>query len=285
MSRLFRKYLSDLLDYMFTYEGKIIEKISKKFNIENEELIENGLDDLHNKLLTYEKNIEDERKKNLILENKLKEEQYLVDKKEKEIVEIDTINSFNMMMINQLKIEKENNIKRMRNIKSSLILEDDSINYTEMRMIKEKYMKPVQVYLLHPDYYLKLLERQKKYIRKNEIKQTNSENVDNILGIELDISENIKNVEDNKNKDITLIDYLINNINSYRINFNCIFDINILESCKENELNTNLINLDKDELLYFYFTFGKKIIKSNDMYLIDTKWVIDKNIYQGYLNQ
>ena len=23
-------------------------------------------------------------------------------------------------------------------------------------------------------------------------------------------------------------------------------------------------------------TFGKKIIKSNDMYLIDTKWVIDK---------
>jgi hypothetical protein len=180
----------------------------------------------------------------------------------------------------------------MKNIKSSIILEEDSVNYTEMKLIKEKYMKPVQVYLLHPDYFLKLLERQKKNILKPpSVKERNNDN--DIINSELNSKTSNKPGENKpgenktepqiKKKYISDIDFLINDIESYKTNFNCIFSnaqFMINDSAayilNDDNLETNLITIDKEELLYFYFTFGKKIVKSNDMYLVGTKWVIDK---------
>jgi hypothetical protein len=295
LARLFTKYLGDMLDHMFTYESKLLDKISKKFQIENPELIEKGLNDLHDKLIIYEKTLVDEQRKNLELETKLDEGREIINKKEQELVEIDTINSFNMMMIQQLKVEKENNIKRMRNMKDLSITEKDSVDYTEMKLMKEKFMKPVQLYLLHPDYFLKLLEKQKKKIvyknkpnsklslckESDDTKNKEKINIElntlnNVYSDSNDISKTYNSVK--KNKDIDNIDFLISSIESYKTNFECIFSNAeyIMKDFKNNLFESNLIQIDNDELLYFYFTFGKKIIKTNDMYLVGTKWVIDK---------
>jgi hypothetical protein len=256
-------------------------------------LIEKGLNDLHDKLIIYEKTLVDEQRKNLELETKLDEGREIIDKKEQELVEIDTINSFNMMMIQQLKVEKENNIKRMRNMKDLSITEKDSVDYTEMKLMKEKFMKPVQLYLLHPDYFLKLLEKQKKKIvskNKPNLKLSLYKESDDIIdkeeiNIELNTLNNeypddISKIHNlvKKNKDIDNIDFLISSIESYKTNFECIFSNAeyIMKDFKNNLFESNLIQIDNDELLYFYFTFGKKIIKTNDMYLVGTKWVIDK---------
>lgn len=285
LANLFRKYLSDLLDYMFTYERNLLDKISKKFQTENEELIEKGLNDLCDKLNDYEKIISEEKAKVLLLENKLEEERDIIIKKDQEITEIDTINNFNMMMIKQLQIEKENNIKRIKNIKSSIVL-DDFIDNTELKMIKEKYMKPVQIYLLHPDYFLKLLEKQKKHIIKTESSIIKSNDIYKELDLELGLDRTSSEKPTKNNKDISVLEFLINDIESYKNNFNYIFgNLSLINKVQDNELiQSNLIQIDKDELLYFYFTFGKKVLNSNDIYLVDTKWVIDKKHMDRVLN-
>ena len=68
------------------------------------------------------------------------------------------------MHIEQLKQDKINYANRIKTIQNSILPDDDdnSIDLLEIKMIKEKYMKPTYIYILHPTYFKKILLNKQK---------------------------------------------------------------------------------------------------------------------------
>lgn len=268
LARVFRKFICNLIDHMIENEAELIQKISMKFQNENEELINQGMDDLRNKLTDIETKYLEEQQKALTLEIQCEEEQKKRIETEKENLEIDSLNAFNMMHIEQLKKEKMDCINQIQVIRENVIAEDaESIDVIELRLLKEKFMKPLYIYILHPVYFKKLLKNKKKTLTTTNNTTTTT------------IMENITiSDEDSDNNDTSTIgeETNLNKINSliedttYDNNFTNIF-------AKDD------IYIEPDEILYFYFGFGRNIAKKNKIILVNTQWVVNKKHYLNTL--
>lgn len=273
LARLFRKFICKLVDHMIEYETNLLNKISIKFQVENPDLIEQGMDDLYEKISEYEKKLLEEKKKAEILEEQYKIEQNKRIIAEEENNELDIINTYNAMHITQLKNDEKTYIKKIKTIKNNIEIEESqSTESIELRLLKEKYMKSMYVYILHPTYFNSLLKKKQKNNEKNldQPKKVEDEDSD-------DFSEENKVYEDSNRKhsiikrenDIELLTYLIND-SSYAINFNNI--------CSNN------ISMEKDEILYFIINFGKNIEKKEKIIHVDTQCVANKKHFINIVN-
>lgn len=239
LAKLFRKFVCNLMDHMIENENELMEKLSIQFQTENPKLIETGIKDLHDKLTDLETKYINEAKKNKLLEKQCLEEQTKRLDIEKENTEIDIINSYNIMHINQLKQDKDLYIEQIKTIKENVLLEDSESNdLLELKLLKQRFMKPMYVYIFHPEYFNKLLNA--------KIKEYNQQ-------------------DKNSNSEPKIITYIKNLLldKTYENNFNEIF-------------NKNGICIDLDEILYFYFTFSRNVSKKDKLILVNTQWIAGK---------
>ena len=254
LAKLFRKFISNLLDHMIIYETELLQKISTMFKHENTGLIDQGMADLASKLIEYETKYIEEQKKAEQLEQQCDEEVRKRFDAEKEVVEIDIINSYNMMHIEQLKKEKDNYLSRIRNIQNTL--EPETIDNIEMRMMKEMFMKPVYLCILHPNYFTKLLRPNQKSA-KESAKESTKEICDS--DDEIDVKKPKITVEK--------INELIKDMNVYKRNFENIFT----------ELDRVLV--EKDEILYYHLSFSRNSAKNGKLIHVSTQHVVNKQHY------
>jgi len=261
LARLFRKFICNLIDHMIENESEIMEKLSAKFQVENDELIKNGMADLHNKLTEIESKYIEEKKKTLLLEIQCEEEQKKRIETEGENTEISILNTYNMMHIEQLKKEKSECINQIKTIRDNVISDkSESIDLIEIKLLKEKFMKPMYIYILHPMYFKKMLKTKQK-----ELLQT----------LNAPESFDADNDDDNNDGD-TRIQHTLENINylitdtTYETNF-----INIFAK--------NDIYIEPDEILYYHLYFGRNIAKMDKLILVNTLWVANRQHFVNIL--
>lgn len=274
--KLLKNFFYTLIDHMLLKKPKVVRQISTKFQIENPELVKRGIEDLSNKLTELEAKYIDEQKKSKLLNEKYMAEQSerirLQD--EKTIVEI--TNSYNSMYIEQLKQEKDKYLTTIKNINETIVFnETNSIDNIEIRLLKEKFMKPIYVYILHPDYFNKLLIKRKKQLEtSSEELSKNDEIIVSDYSSDDELNKSKKNTEKNilinKNREILLIESLIND-NTYKNNF-----INIFSK--------NEICIEPDEILYFSFSFNRNIAKKDKLILVNIQYVANKLHYNNIQN-
>jgi prophage antirepressor-like protein len=259
LARMFRKFMCKLIDHMIENESDIVDRLSIKFQLENEKLIERGMTDLKEKMATLENKYEDEYKKTALLQLQCANERKKRQDAENENNEIDIINSYNMMHIEQLKKEKDAYQKKIQNIRDNNITDEmDSMDLMELKLIKEKYMKPLYIYILHPAYFKKVLKT-----RQKEIQQMQS----NIGSFDIPI---IEDTTESMKKTLNRINNLIND-DKYESNFKNIFA-------------KNEIFIEPDEILYISFNFGRNIAKTDKLILINTQWIVNKVHYSKICN-
>ena len=124
LARLLKKFIYSLIDHMLLKEPNAVEAISTKFQLENHELIERGMLDLSNKLLEIENKYIEEQKKTKLLEEQYNEEQKKRLEIQEENTEIEIINSYNDMHIEQLKKEKIIYLNKIKNINETIAFND-----------------------------------------------------------------------------------------------------------------------------------------------------------------
>jgi prophage antirepressor-like protein len=266
LAKMFRTFISNLLDHMINYESDLLRKISVKFKIDNPELIEQGMDDLQKKAIEYKSKYEEEHKQTLLLKSQCdKEIQKRIDT-ETEKTEVDIINSFNMMHIEQLKKEKVNHIDQIKNIKDSII-SIESPDIMELRMIKEKYMKQVCIYILYPEYMEKLLHTKQKELKK--ILETYHNTDTDTEEYELDSNK----LKMDSNVDLGIVNRMLKDHTSYKSNFENIFS------------NKNVgIQIEHDEILHFYLSYSRNVAKNNKLIYVNTQWVANRKHFNNMLN-
>ena len=224
LAKLFRKFIGNLLDHMITHETELLRKISAVFKVENPELIEQGIIDLNNKLVEYEIKYVEEQKRAQLLETQCGEEQKKRQELEAENTEIDIINSYNMMHIEQLKQDKIKYANRIKTIQNSVLPDDDDIpiDLLEIKMIKEKYMKPTYIYILHPTYFKKiLLNKQKELTPATETSETQTLQ---------DFENSLTTTPTTTQPTNELIQEMLDDMTLYQRNFENIFSDNISPS-------------------------------------------------------
>ena len=285
LAKLFRKFIGNLLDHMITYETELLQKISKIFKTDNYELIEHGISDLNSRLIEYEIKYKEECQRSNILEVQIDDEYKKRKELELENTENDILNSYNLMHIEQLKKEKKDYANRIRTIQNIVSI-DSEPELVELKMLKEKYMKPIYIYILHPNYFSKLLNTKLKLLQpkpelhKNLTIQTTKQlndiqlfenNINSTFSnINSDINSDIKKLDPN-DTDITLdiIEELIQEMPIYKRNFDHIYA----------DINESQFKIDPDEILYFHICASKKIEKLNKpekLIYIDTQWISNK---------
>jgi prophage antirepressor-like protein len=258
LAKLFKKFICNLIDHMVENESEIIEKLSIKFQTENPKLIEQGIKDLENKSIELEQKYIEERQKSQLLEEQCIDEQKKRLETEDEKTEIDILNSYNMMHIQQLKKDKDQYITHIKTIKENIVLEDsESINLMELRLLKEKFMKPMYVYILHPDYFKKLLKHK---IRDDE---------KDIQDSDSDDPDVARSPVDDKTGQTEIMRQMLTD-DTYKTNFDNIF-------------SKDEIYIEPDEILYFYFSFARNVAKKDKLVLINTQWIANKKHFIGVM--
>ena len=261
LSGLFRKYICDLIDYMLINEHDLLSKITEKFKTDNINLIEKSINDLNEKVIQYSTELIKERELTDKLKSDLeKSEQLIVDKKN-ELVEYSTKININEMIIEQLKKDKLDTLNRIKNIKQTDKYIDEKSEIEELALIKEKFMKPIIIYILHPDIISKLLKKIQK--KENKDKTKKKELLDD-------------SADENIPQNNELIEFMLKDMDSYTKNFNNIYEDIINTNITSIENFSDLLKIDNDELLYYHISFSKTIINDNKSYYINTKWVCSK---------
>ena len=237
LARLFRNFIGSLLDHMLTHESELLSSISAQFRKDNPGLVEMGMEDLYSKVITLEQKYLDEQKKSLLLELECEDERKKRKDADCERVSSDIANSFSLMHIEQLKKEKDNCIKQ---IKDMDIEHEQVANDSELNQLKQKYMKPMYIYLLSPAYLKKVITAKKIEINKTEVDKTSPEN--------LRLCE------------------ILQEMPMYMQNFANIF-------------SDKTGSVDDDEILYYSVGFSKNVSKSKNLMCASKVWVANKQHY------
>jgi hypothetical protein len=157
-AQLFKNFIYEISNYMIENETEKIKKIAEELQVKNSKLVSDGLNDLSNKIIElenkYKYELERNDKINTLFDNECHKNKIL--ESENTIIQVDS--SYQTMIIEQLKLEKkkyEEKIREMNNIDNET--QDYSID-KELKLIKEKLMIPMFIYILSPDYLEKLVK-------------------------------------------------------------------------------------------------------------------------------
>jgi prophage antirepressor-like protein len=264
LAKLFRMFICNLIDHMITEEAEIMQKLSTVFQSENPQLIKDGMDDLQIKLAEFEKLYLLEQKKNKLLNEQADLDHQLLLETKIEKTDVEIANSFNMMHIEQLKQEKKQYQEKLKNIHDEYLDDEDAIT-TELQIFKRKFMKPVQIYIINPTYFNKLLLKEKK--KYNEI----TTSVVKHISSEIVISDD-SDTESNNQNNITLdqIEIWLEENESYTKNFN--------------NISNTKTKLESDEILIYVLALSKTVLKNPNLVPVGVHWVCHKKHFEKVKN-
>jgi prophage antirepressor-like protein len=166
LSKLFRKFIGELLDHLVHEEFEMLNTFSNKFITENPVAVNAGLIDLQEKLDMLNKlnQIEQEKNKLMIEQlNAVKAEKASIED-DKNLAEIDI--SYQEMFIKQLKQDKELYITKYRRLNDEYSTLDGS-SIDELIVMREAFMKPVQIYMVKPIYLRRFVKSIKPTVVKS----------------------------------------------------------------------------------------------------------------------
>jgi prophage antirepressor-like protein len=266
LAKLFRKFIGSLIDHIIIHEKEVLQKVSTTFKAENSVLIEQGMNDLESKLIEYQNKYIEEQKRADELEIELDDEHKKRKDAEADVTEIDIINNYNMMQIEQLKKEKDMCINRIKSIKNTVSNDNDSIDLIEIKLLKEMFMKQIYINILYPAYFLKLL----KSLQKNDDNLKNQSKHDE-LNVDMNSDEDTPQ-PNTKKISMEKIKELENDMAVYKRNFdNIYFD--------KNKLSNNSANIEKDEILYYHISFARNSSKKDKLMYVSSQHVLNKIHY------
>jgi prophage antirepressor-like protein len=263
LAKLFRKFICNLIDHMITEEAEIMKKLSTVFQVENPQLIKDGMTDLQIKLAEFEKLYLEEQKKNKLLKDQSELDYQLLLETKIEKTDVEIVNSFNMMHIEQLKQEKIQYQEKLKDMHDEY-LNDDDVIATELQIFKKKFMKPLQIYIINPTYFNKLLLKEKKNC--SELHTT----VKNISA-EINISDD-SDAESNNHYTITLdqVEIWLEENESYTKNFN--------------NIGNTKTKLESDEILLYVISLSKNVLKNSNLVHVGVHWVCHKKHFENVKN-
>jgi prophage antirepressor-like protein len=263
LAKLFRKFICNLIDHMITEEAEIMKKLAIVFQAENPQLIKDGMNDLQIKLLEFEVLYLEEQKKNKLLKDQSELDHQLLLETKTEKTDVEIINSFNMMHIEQLKKDKLQYQEKLKDARNDYLDEDDVIA-TELQIFKRKFMKPLQIYIINPIYFSKLLlKEQKKHIILH--KKTTLP-TDITISDDSD-SDNDQHTTDNK-IDADQIKIWLEELESYTKNFN-------------NSISDTKFKLESDEILIYVLALSKTVLKNSNLVHVGVHWVCHKTHFEN----
>jgi hypothetical protein len=248
---------------MITEEAEIMKKLSTVFQAENPQLIKDGMTDLQIKLVEFEKLYLEEQKKNKLLKDQAELDHQLLLETKIEKTDVEIANSFNMMHIEQLKQEKLNYQEKLKDIHDDYLNDDDAIA-TELKIFKRKFMKPLQIYIINPMYFNKLLLKEKK--KYTEITTTIKP-----ISSEIPISDD-SDAESNNPCTITFdqIEIWLEENESYTKNFN--------------NISNTKTKLESDEILIYVLALSKTVLKNPNLVHVGVHWVCHKKHFEKVKN-
>jgi prophage antirepressor-like protein len=259
LAKLFRTFICNLIDHMITEEAEIMKKLSTVFQAENPQLIKAGMADLQIKLAEFEKLYIDEQKKNKLLNDQADLDHQLLLETKIEKTDVEIANSFNMMHIEQLKQEKKQYQEKLKDMHDEYLDDEDAIA-TELQIFKRKFMKPVQIYIINPIYFNKLLlKEKKKYIEPALVVKP--------MISEITISDD-SDTESNNQYNITLdqIEIWLEENGSYTKNFN--------------NIGNTKTKLESDEILIYVLALSKNVLKNPNLVHVGVHWVCHKKHFE-----
>lgn len=268
LAKLFRKFIGSLIDHIIIHEKEVLQKVSTTFKAENSVLIEQGMNDLESKLIEYQNKYIEEQKRAEELEIERDEEHKKRKDAEADVAEIDIINSYNMMQIEQLKKEKDMCINRIKSIKNTVSTDNDSIDLIEVKLLKEMFMKQIYINILYPTYFLKLL----KSLQKNDDNFKNQRGKTDELTGEMN-SDDDDPQTNTKKISIEKIKELENDMAIYKRNFD-----NIYFDSKKTTDNLGA-DIEKDEILYYHISFARNSAKKDKLMYVSSQHVLNKIHY------
>lgn len=276
LAKLFRTFIYELIDHVIKHEPKTIKKIATKILNKKPDVIKQGMVDLEQKLNLIEHQLLLKTQESDKWEKTAKEENQLRKDAEQDRDYIDIDNSYNQMQIKQLRQEKEIYVARL----SDSLLESITDDQKELYMIKKKYMKPVQLYIISPEYLKKNKSRARIIIQESQILP-----VEDDSDIEEEIKSHTKKIKEKStrdtkntnltNKDIMITDIDIDDYSKIYKTIKDLHDTNILNGDSE----SSMISLASDELLYFYTSFSKNISTKHELLHVGVEWVMNKQHY------
>jgi hypothetical protein len=186
LAKLFRSFIANLIDHMVTHEAELLKKISEKFQVDNVDLIEGCVDDMHARLVAYKDQVD-------LLELQVDTEQKLRCDAENDVQVVEAAQSFDRMQIEQLRHEKSIILNKL----NDPIVDADDADTDDTQLLKKIYMKPMFVYIQQPEYFIKKLNSLKKSINATADKtETEKRSLDRIGTLLEDMDEYERNFLD-----------------------------------------------------------------------------------------
>lgn len=266
LSTLLSRFITDLIEETLTQDFKKVKQFATRFQQQNPQLVMDGMDDLQIKLEEYKQKYIAEQNRAKLLEEQVANEQKKCSELEEHTTEMEIQKSYNNMYIEQLKKDKANQTNRLKNMSDEFLdVTESSTTQLEMKLLKEKFMKTVYIYILHPNYMKKLA---KKRLSPDSIGAAELDDSDEEDAEPEDDSNTVKKPIVNKRKD-SVVGVLVD---TYDTIFTRVYNT-----------DTNTVTIDNDELLYFCTSMSRNIAKKDKYIHVDTEWVLDKSHYTRVL--
>ncbi len=158
LSKVFRNFIYALLDHMIVHENKMLKEIVNKFQTNNPDMIRESIVDLHGKYLEFKELLEREKKEKHTWQSAAEAEHAAKLEIEKERDEIDIINMYNMNDLHAIRQTNDEYMNEIRELSVDIQLNKFNDTYVEdeLNLLKNKYLREVQIYAITPTYLQKM---------------------------------------------------------------------------------------------------------------------------------
>ncbi len=157
LSELFRGFIYKLLDHMFQHEIDKLKSIINEYSLNNQDLVKDSILELYENANRFKILYEKEKKERMIWMDKAEEgyDKILLLEAEKDCVEIS--NTYNEMLINQLRIDNNFYLKKMRVVRNEY--EDQNEEQMILNSLKKTFLKEINIFIAKPKFVEKMLKK------------------------------------------------------------------------------------------------------------------------------
>ena len=160
LSKVFRNFIYKLLDHMILFENAKLKELIKEFKNEHPGMIKESLEELNENYIKFKELYEVERKERLLWEKKAEEEHIQKLEIEEQRDELDIVNIYKEMYIEKINQKAKDYSYQLKNLRAeSQIRSYNDMNNNELQILKKKFAKEIQIYIITPKYLTKVISK------------------------------------------------------------------------------------------------------------------------------